>query len=735
MVKEIPKLHPKSREYEEFWRQEKRACVEGFWSSGKWMPGPLYFYTNYWHILLNKSKHSKVKSLGKPYLRDIEWDKAYVYTEAKGFSGFINDKKYTCALMVRDILDECDPASDNFEYAELKDHPEYEHLSPHCFKSDGTLKEYVHARSYLRKVHGVALGRPLYENQAKNVVDIECRGSGKSYWASGGMIGHNFLMDGATDYDEYRAAWQEGKPLSSETLVGAINTSFSADLLSKFSLGLESLEGGIKIGSNYYPSPLFKQTKGTLAPGKNPLYAAYDRKEGGTWQEVGSRSKIHHRSFKDKPTAGNGTRPGLVILEEVGFMGNLKDALGPLRMCTADGAMQFGCTYMFGTGGDMDGGSTQAVMEVFFEPEAWDCLAFPDYYESDGSRSIGYFVPYTLGLNQYKDKEGNTDIEAAEKFVKKTREKLAKATSKKPLNDELQNNPVIPSEAFLVTSGNIFPIKELQDQLNFIQSSVTDFVKGQLGTLSLAPHQMTGVQWVPDLSNKLEPATYPVPKGADMPGAIQIWEHPPSGQIPRGMYIAATDPYDQDKAGESSSLGSTLIYKIGDFREGGIRDMIVAEYTGRPETAKEHHENVRRLCMYYNALNLYENEKNSMKFHFEANNSLSLLSSTPSILKANASGTVQRTFGQHMTVPVREELELFARDWLNESRGEGLMQLHMIYSPGLLKELIMYNDTGNFDRVIAFLLLICNRMQHHHVVVEQKKEIEVDEFFTRKHFV
>jgi hypothetical protein len=734
MVKDIPVLHPKSREYQNFWRAEKQKCVEGMWSSGKWMPGALYFYVNYWHILLNKSKYSKVKSLGKPYLRDIEWDKAYVYTEAKGFSGFIGDLTQTCNQLVRDILNECDPDHKDFEYAELDQHPEYVHISKNCFMADGSLKEYTHPRAYLRKYHGFDMGSPLYENQAKNAVDIECRGSGKSYWASGGMIGHNFLMDGATNYQEYLDAWKEGKPLSSETLVGAINTSYSADLLSKFSLGLESLEGGIKVGSQYFPSPLFKQTKGTLAPGKNPLYAAYDKKEGGTWQEVGSRSKIHHRSFKDKPTAGNGTRPGLVILEEVGFMGNLKDALGPLRMCTADGAVQFGTTYMFGTGGDMDGGSTQAVMEVFFEPEAWDCLAFPDYYESDGSRNIGYFVPYTLGLNQYKDDEGNTDIPAAEAFVKKTRERLAKASSKKPLNDELQNNPVVPSEAFLVTSGNIFPIKELQDQLSFVQASTTDFVKGQLGTLMLTPNMEQGVKWVPDMGNKLEVASYPVPKGADMVGCVQIWEHPPSGQIPRGMYIAGTDPYDQDKAGESSSLGSTFIYKIGDFRQGGIRDMVVAEYTGRPDTAKEHHENVRRLCMYFNALNLYENEKNSMKFHFEANNSLYLLSNTPSILKANASGTVQRTYGQHMTAPIKSELEIFARDWLSESRGDGMMNLNQIYSLGLLKELVMYNDTGNFDRVISFMLLICNRLQHHNVVIEEKKEIEIDTFFTRKHF-
>ena len=723
-MEEIPTLHPKMPEYEIFWQQEKRRCIEGHWVAGKWMPGPLYFYVNYWHILLNKSKHSKVKALGKPWLRDLEWDKGYVYTEARGFSGFKEDDNITCSLTVRDLKREMEATG-----LPMEELAEYEDLTENHFKKNGQLKDFEPAREYLRRNHLVNKGKPLFENEAKNVVDIECRGSGKSYWASGGMIAHNFLMDGAVDYDEYLAAWKEGKPLSSETLVGAINTAFSADLLGKFTQGMEALEGGMRVGNKYYPAPFFKQTKGTLAPGPNPLRSVYDKKQGGTWQEVGSRSKLHHRSFKDKPTAGNGTRPGLTILEEVGFMGNLRDALGPLKECTANGAYKFGTIYMFGTGGDMEGGSTEAVQEVFNDPEAWDCLAFADYYESDGNRNIGYFVPYTMGLNQFKDEEGVTDKEKADDWVKKKRQKLSKASSKKPLNDELQNNPIIPSEAFLVTSGNIFPIKELKDQLNFVEASVKAFVKGQLGTLDLSMDTASGVEWKPDLQNKLEVAGYPVQKGADAPGAIQIWEHPPAGQIPHGMYVAGTDPYDHDRAENSSSLGSTFIYKIGDFREGGLRDMIVAEYTGRPESAEEHHENVRRLLMYYNAQDLYENERNSMKFHFKAKNSLYLLSNTPTFLKSVEGSSVDRQYGLHMPVKIQEELQILARDWLNEGIGDGLKNLNKIYSVGLLKELIMYNDTGNFDRVIAFLLTIANRMQHHHVKISAAKEETKNDWF------
>ena len=405
-------------------------------------------------------------------------------------------------------------------------------------------------------------------------------------------------------------------------------------------------------------------------------------------------------------------------------------------MCTADGADQFGTTYMFGTGGDMDGGSTEAVMEVFFDPEAWDCLAFPDYFETGGKRNIGYFVPYTKGLNQFKDEEGITDMPAAEKFVKKSRDKLAQASSKKPLNDELQNNPIIPSEAFLVTSGNIFPIKDLSDHLAFLQASTSDYVRGQLGRLVEDEAEMYGVRWEVDLRNELEVAKYPVSKGDDCEGAIQIWEHPPAGEIPWGMYLAATDPYDQDQADSSASLGSTFIYKVGDYREKGMKDVIVAEYTGRPETAKEHHENVRLLCMYFQAENLYENNRNTLKWHFENKGSLHLLANTPTFMKANATSNVDRQWGQNMTDKVKPELEIYGRDWLTESRGDGVMNLHCINSIGLLKELIMYNDTGNFDRVIAFLLVIANRMQNHHVnVVEVREQIEVDEWWNRRHFV
>lgn len=82
------------------------------------------------------------------------------------------------------------------------------------------------------------------------------------------------------------------------------------------------------------------------------------------------------------------------------------------------------------------------------------------------------------------------------------------------------------------------------------------------------------------------------------------------------MYVAGCDPYDHDKSG-TNSLGSTFIYKR--FQSFEQYDIIVAEYTGRPATAEEYYENVRKLLTYYNARLLYENERKGLFPYFTVN--------------------------------------------------------------------------------------------------------------------
>lgn len=696
IIKDYPVLNPFSLDYEEFWKQEKRRCIEGYWVSGKWMPGPLYFYVNYWNILLNKTKNSKVKSIGRPFLRDLEWEKAFLYMEAKGFSGFALDTTYTC----------------NREYLpENRLENEFNNIIP-----KNSLK-YVPARDYLRKNHSGNLGKPLFENEAKNIVDVEARGGGKSYGASS-LIGHNFLFDGATDYDHYLDSIQNKQPFSSETLVGAIDAKYSKDLLTKFQLGIENLPGSMEYNGQYYPSPFSKSFSGSLQPSKN-IEQVREIKEGNNWIKKGSHSKVHHRTFADNPFAGNGTRPGLTFLEEAGFMYNLVDSLGALKECTQDGAYKFGVIWIFGTGGDMDGGSTQALQSVFYNPEGFDCLVFNDEWEGRGK--IGYFVPAYMTLNQFKNEEGVSNKEIALNYLENERAKAARAKTKEPLNNELQNRPIKPSEAFLVTTGNIFPIKELKDRLAQVEGS--DTIKNAEFVGKLFTNSETGeIEWKHD--DKLKPIyDYPLLSQANSEGCLVIYEHPykdETGYIPYGRYLGGCDPYDHDKSG-TTSLGSTIIYDK-------LTKRVVAEDTGRPQTAKEYYERVRLLAKYYNAKILYENEKKGIFDYFDSKNCTYLLADQPDIIKdVVETSKVQRGKGIHMNDPLKRYGEELIKTWLVEPHDDvkdsEVLNLHKIRCIPLLKELIAYNPDGNFDRAMAFLVLMYYIQECKKIDVKRREDL------------
>jgi len=156
IIKDIPKLHPLTAEYIDFWRGERKKCIEGVWNSGFYMPGNLYFYVNYWHILLNKNINSKTKTLDRPWLRDIEWEMAQGWIRARGLSGWEGMQNLS-DLQVIDILENGSP----------------NHLS---------------------------LGKPLYNNEARDLMIMGSRGSGKSFYVAGAIVAHEWLFDGQKEY-------------------------------------------------------------------------------------------------------------------------------------------------------------------------------------------------------------------------------------------------------------------------------------------------------------------------------------------------------------------------------------------------------------------------------------------------------------------------------------------------------------------------------------------------------
>ncbi len=188
--------------------------------------------------------------------------------------------------------------------------------------------------------------------------------------------------------------------------------------------------------------------------------------------------------------------------------------------------------------------------------------------------------------------------------------------------------------------------------------------------------------------------------------------------------------FDDHDISQTGSLGSTFIYKRFNNIE-SYHDIIVAEYTGRPSTAEEYYENVRRLLEYYNARLLYENERKGLHVYFTQHHCDYLLVDTPEIVNDIVQDThVNRHKGIHMLKAIKDYGLGLIKEWLNTETSPGVKNLTSILSEPLLEELIAYNDTGNFDRVIALIMCLLLREDMYNVSVKSKvEEDKREEFF------
>ena len=278
------------------------------------------------------------------------------------------------------------------------------------------------------------------------------------------------------------------------------------------------------------------------------------------------------------------------------------------------------------------------------------------------------------------------------------------------------HNCLTPQEACLDFRGNIFPKKELQEHLAHIRTNknlqnhkqVGDLIWQDGGTLKWS------IKKTGDVTH------YPLTKDDNPTGSIVIWEHPMQ-DAPFGLYIAGVDSYDYDQS-STTSLGSCFIYKRFQKLE-AYYDIIVAEYTGRPATAEEFYENVRKLLIYYNAKAMYENQNKGIFVYFTQKHCDYLLADQPDIITDIVGNSkVQRKKGCHMNKQIKSWGEGLIKDWLNEEQAPGKKNLTNILSEPLLEELIMYNDTINADRVMSLIQLMIYREELHNVVVKKHEK-------------
>lgn len=442
--------------------------------------------------------------------------------------------------------------------------------------------------------------------------------------------------------------------------------------------------------------------------------------EFGKQTEQGYLSSITGITLKNDPERLRGTRGKLVLFEEGGKFPNLETAwrIEQPAVETDDG-VAFGLLIAFGTGGT-EGGSFDGLKNLFYNPKAFNVLSFPNIWDDgqEGSE-CGFFVPSWSNMSEdFMDDDGNSFKERSiEELIKQRNIIKDGGATQQSIDRFISERPLKPQEAVLELGKNIFPRKLLMDQLTRIRTNKK--LQNMKHIVDLAWDGNGGVKATEKKSGDI--TTYHLKKDDKPEGSVVIWEYP-INDPPFGLYIAGCDPYDHDES-FTNSLGSTFIFKRVKAGE-AWNDVIVAEYSGRPDTAEEYYENVRKLLMFYNARLLFENERKGIYPYFTNKHCDYLLADQPDkiITEVFKDSRVQRRKGCHMTKQIRAYGEGLILEWLLEEYEPGHPNIERVYSEPLIEELIENDGVKNVDRLIALCMVMIYREELYQVKVSAAKE-------------
>lgn len=451
----------------------------------------------------------------------------------------------------------------------------------------------------------------------------------------------------------------------------------------------------------------------------------------GVKTEVGYKSEIIGVSVDD-PSKVRGKRGQLILYEEAGTFKNLLKAYQISRPSVETGNKTFGIIIVYGTGGEESLADAMGLEELFFNPEGYRIQPVSNIWSEGNQGKSGFFVPVWANMQGHFDEStGISNKESALKYHEDEYAKILKnAKDSKAAIRYKAENCVTPEDAVLRVTGSIFPTNYLKQRLAELQSNQSNEDAEYVGELVYVDDKVTF---------KVNKDKIPIrnfPTGTDKPeGAVTIWELPVTnsdGIIPYGVYIAGTDPYADDESG-TDSLGSTFVMNV-------LTNRIVAEYTGRPATAKEYYENVLRLLKFYNAQCNYEQNVKGMFAYFEQKNSLYYLADTPRILRDMDIQKVQGGGNKSKGTTATEGVNKYARElikgWmLDTAYGcDNKTNLYTIKSVPLLKEAIYWNKEGNFDRISSLGMLLIlkeDRAKFADDLTKPVKTINDDPFFDK----
>ena len=538
-----------------------------------------------------------------------------------------------------------------------------------------------------------------YLHQARtnghHAAELASRGKGKSYFGAS-LLAKRFIL---------------GESFEVNKKVQCVVTASEKKYLSGANQILDMFSGYIDFcaQNTQFPSKRLVNTMQNLQ-----WTMGYQDLDSGT--KKGTLNSVIGITSKDDESKLRGSRGVLYLIEEFGTFPRLLGLYNTLRPSVEDGENIYGLIFMYGTAGDNESDFASA-QEIMYNPLGYNMQDLPNVYDKEGQgrKKFTFFFPGYMNRAECYDKDGNSDVTKALLEILKDRYLVKyNSTDINSITKRIAEIPITPQEAILKTRGNIFPVTDLNERLNQLDNNPREYDDVYTGTLI---QNIKGeVEFCP--TTDLPIRDFPL-KDNKAEGALEIFVLPEKnreGKVFPDRYIIGHDPVDDDES-DTLSLTSTLVLDLWS-------DQLVAEYTGRKAHADDNFEMVRKLCLFYNAKCLYENNKKGIFAYFSRMNCTYLLADTPEYLRdkdlIKAIGFGNKSKGVNATAPINNYANTLIRDWLlkpvvtiTEVDGEQvettILNLYKIRNRALLKELILFNPDINVDRVRALGMVMLYR--------------------------
>lgn len=432
--------------------------------------------------------------------------------------------------------------------------------------------------------------------------------------------------------------------------------------------------------------------------------------------EKGTQNSVLGVSSKDDESKLRGKRAAFIGIEEFGTFPRLIDLYNVMLPSVQEGDYVFGLMYLQGTAGDNESDFAGA-QEIMYNPMGYNMYALPNVYDKNnqGKRYFVFFFPGYINRKGCYNRDGVSDVVQAliEILMNRYRVKY-NSTDPNTVIKTIAEVPITPAEAIVKTGVNMFPVTDLTERLGQLDANPREYDDVYIGDLTISsskevefkPTSDQPIREFPHKDNKIE-------------GAIEIYKLPEkdkSGRIFDNRYILGCDPYDDDES-NTMSLGSVYVLDLW-------TDKVVAEYTGRPLFADDFYEICRKMCLFYNGRMNYENNKKGLFAYFSKMNCLYLLTDVLDFLKdkdmVKGSSYGNKAKGTNATAAINAYARNLLRSWLlrpvpviqtidGEDQEVMVPNLYTLRSRALIKELILYNSEGNFDRISSMGMLMLLR--------------------------